>query len=274
MVVKMMGLRWAHLAVKEWQHGSTVGKHPNVVDYEDVMLHADDDKSLERLLIQGYESGKLASRKKRTTFPDRFICLTQEFMNRGTVQDWMDEGCLSLSGMLTVMHNVATALAYMHKNKVTHNDIKPENVMLHQEDNGEMIVKLGDLGCTTKNKETSADFWQYGMTVFCMTTGEKFGARKYRPEDAQTFCNEVTSACRKSGAEGRLGKALMGIPKLLQRVFAEEIPMSDVASSDILQGWSFFDSDDGSTKMRTAILNDLDEAAKRKACLNLGDDDV
>merc|ERR1719460_321128 len=36
-VVKMMGLRWAHLAVKEYEYGSTIGKHPNVVDYDDVM---------------------------------------------------------------------------------------------------------------------------------------------------------------------------------------------------------------------------------------------
>merc|ERR1719162_751404 len=98
-----MGLRWAHLAVKEWQFGSTIGKHPCVVDYDDVMLHNDDDQCFGKLLKEGYDSGKLKSRTKRTLFPDRYICLTQELMNRGTVQDWMDDDCFLPGGLLSVM---------------------------------------------------------------------------------------------------------------------------------------------------------------------------
>merc|ERR1719267_261580 len=49
-VVKMMGLRWAHLAIKEYQHGSTLGKCSSIVEYDDVMIHNDDSKSFEKLL--------------------------------------------------------------------------------------------------------------------------------------------------------------------------------------------------------------------------------
>merc|ERR1712176_1136221 len=97
-------------------------------------------------------------------------------------------------GMFVVLQKVACALAYMHSEGVTHNDIKPENVMLHQSGKGpessEVVVKLGDLGLATKSQDRTADFWQYGMTMFCMVTGEKFGSRKYRLENVPEFLEE------------------------------------------------------------------------------------
>merc|ERR1719352_17848 len=129
-------------------------------------------------------------------------------MNRGTVQDWMDDDCLLPGGLLCVMQSVAAALAFMHKAGVTHNDIKPENVMLHQEDGSsdrsEVIVKLGDLGCCTKSPDTTNDHWQYCMTAFCMVTGEKFGARNYRKELEKEFVDECTTVLKADTIDGEL----------------------------------------------------------------------
>jgi hypothetical protein len=249
-VVKMMGLRWAHLAVKEWQHGSTVGKHENIVDYDDVMLHNDDDKIFAKLLQAGYESGKLKSRQKRTQFPDRYICLTQELMNRGTVQDWMDNDWLLPGGVLCVMQSVAGALAFMHMKGVTHNDIKPENVMLHQDGRktrSDVIVKLGDLGCCLKSPNKDNDYWQYGMTIFCMVTGEKFGTRKYRSEIANQVCDECAELLKQNDIEGDLGKALARVPPLMRSIFPMEIEMDEVRDDPLLSGWSFFEGEIGAT---------------------------
>jgi len=247
-VVKMMGLRWAHLAVKEWQYGSTVGKHKNIVDYDDVMLHNDDDQNFARLLRKGYESGKLKSRQKQSTFPDRYICLTQEFMNRGTVQDWMDNDLLLPGGMLSVMQSVACALAFMHKQGVTHNDIKPENVMLGQDSSDKraaVTVKLGDLGCCKKSKDVAADYWQYGMTAFCMVTGEKFGTRKYRSDLANGFCDECAQVLEKERVEGALGQALSKVPGFMRRIFPMDITMEELQDESALEGWTFFDGESG-----------------------------
>merc|ERR1719436_865295 len=147
--------------------------------------------------------GQLKSRTKRSKFPDRYLCLTQEYLNRGTVQDWMDKRMLSTGGILVVLQKVATALSYMHQKQVTHNDIKPENVMLHQEvdGDGKIIVKLGDLGLARKSTDRSADFWQYGMTAFCMILGEKFGTHKYTPEKINEFASMIAHSCRKAGRE-------------------------------------------------------------------------
>merc|ERR1719282_1057801 len=97
------------------------------------MLHSDDDNTVRSLIQAGYEAGELKSRTKRTNFPDRYICLTQEFMNAGTVQDWIDDDQLRPGGMFVVMRKVAAALAFLHDMGVTHNDIKPENVMVNME---------------------------------------------------------------------------------------------------------------------------------------------
>jgi len=289
-VVKMMGLRWAHLAVQEWQFGSTLGKHPSLVDYDDVMLHNDDDKSFQLLLREGYESGKLKSRQKRTQFPDRYICLTQELMNRGTVQDWMDNDNLLPGGLLSVMQNVAAGLAFLHSNGATHNDIKPENVMLHQETADErapVVVKLGDLGCCAKSDDTDADYWQYGMTAFCMVTGEKFGSRKHRKELEGEFCDECGTILAIGTTEGTIGSSLLKVPDILRGVFAKDLSMAVVRDEPSLQDWSFFDgeseeitkraSDGGRCKhsMRPHTIRlepgKMQAACARHACLNIDD---
>jgi len=243
-VVKMMGVRWAHLAVKEWQHGSQVGKHPNIVDYEDVMLHADDDHEIASLLKTGYESGKLKSRTQRKNFPDRFICLTQEFMNRGTVQNWLDKESLTVGGMLNVAEKVACALAFMHQGGATHNDIKPENVMLHQDEDGKVIVKLGDLGLATKSQERAADYWQYGMTLFCMCTGERFGSRKYTNEASDGIVQEATSACEQAAGDDALSTALQELPRIIEDVFSQRVEFDEISERKCFQDWAFFDGDE------------------------------
>jgi len=247
-VVKMMGVRWAHLAVGEWKHGSLAGKHPNIIEYEEVMLHADNDKSVGKLLKQGYDSGKLKSRTKRTNFPDRYICITQELMNRGTVQDWMDKDLLMPGGLFLVMQKTAAGLSHMHDQGATHNDIKPENVMLHLEDNGEMTVKVGDLGLARKSTDRGADFWQYGMSTLCMVTGEKFGSRKYRKEDNATFVADCEKSCKSSANQkGKFNETFAEIPGLLMKIFETEISMKEVRDTQSLMGFSFFD-DDGSER--------------------------
>lgn len=249
-VLKMMGIRWAHLAVKEWQHGAMIGKHPSIVEYDEVMIHNDDDSMVRNMIQSGYELGSLKSKagSKRTQFPDRYICLTQEFMNRGTIQDWIDGDQLRPGGMFVVMRSVASALAYLHDMGVTHNDIKPENVMVNMDikmvDGDAVVVKLGDLGLTTKSSDQSADFWQYGMTVFCMTTGERFGSRKFRPAAADSFVEECRQACEAAVPQGKLRVTLAEVPEILHCVFAHEASMAQVSERACLQGWKFFDEGD------------------------------
>jgi len=167
---------------------------------------------------------------------------TQEFMNRGTIQDWIDDNSLSVGGMFVTIEKVATALAYMHANKVTHNDIKPENVLLHQlnasDKFSEVDVKLGDLGCANKSDNTNDDYWQFGMTIFCMIAKEKFGTRKYRADDAMAICDELSeSAIAQSQLEG---SCLSTLVKTLRKIFKNTISMQDISTDPFIAGWDFF----------------------------------
>jgi len=171
-------------------------------------------------------------------------------MNRGTVQDWIDKDLLSPGGMFSVMQGVASGLAYMYAQGFVHNDIKPENIMLHQETHGaaaDVEVKLGDLGLAQKSTDTSTDVWQYGMTVFCMFTGTPFGTLKYYPERISDFVAKTATACSASASQTshqRIAQTLNEMPELLRRIFLAEIAMIEVSTSPSLQEWSFSDGGD------------------------------
>merc|ERR1712037_172565 len=134
------------------------------------------------------------------------------------------------------MREVAHALAFLHSSGVTHNDIKPENVMLH-----EVVVKLGDLGLTAKSSDRHADYTQFAMTVFCMVTGEKFGSRKFQPEIIPDILSACSRAVHECGATGRLLRALSDIPTILRLVFRMDIGMEAVSQWPTIQEWSFND---------------------------------
>jgi len=236
------------MAVQEFRYGAAVGSHGNIVQYEYVLIHADFDKRIRELLQKTSHRGSLFSRHKRSILPDRFICLVHEFMNRGTVQDWMCQGLLSTVGILSVMQKVAAALAHIHKHKVTHNDIKPANIMLKQLNNagkvGEVTVKLGDFGLAVSSMHRTADFTQFGLTVHSMITDEKFGARKFCIEEVDGFLAQFTKACARTVCHGRVAEIVSDLPRLLRSVFQESVTMADIRDAPGLQGWSLFDSDD------------------------------
>mmetsp|Transcript_48629 Transcript_48629/g.150661 ORF Transcript_48629/g.150661 Transcript_48629/m.150661 type:complete len:585 (-) Transcript_48629:27-1781(-) len=252
-VVKLLSLRWAHVAATEWGKAKAAADHPNIVEYADVMLHADDDKVIHGILMAAQDEGRLQTRVRRGTFPRCYVCLMQEFMNAGTVQDWMERNLLLPGGLLVTMQKVACALAHMHQLGLTHNDVKPENVLLSQADESnsrsEVTVKLADLGLAARSTDRTDDFWQYGMTVFCMAMGEKFGERKYQPGLHAVYV-EAVSMCvpHGDGVMAALGK----LPWLLRKVFSKEMTMQEISEADFLQGWCFFDGEVGEDETSNA----------------------
>ncbi|CAE8704249.1 unnamed protein product [Polarella glacialis] len=169
--------------------------------------------------MAGYAEGKLKPDIQRSKFPEQFLFITMEFMNRGTVQNWIDQETLQPSGMLAILQNVATALAHLHENGVTHNDMKPENVLLHADSNGRVQVKLADLGMAQSSENRSSDITRYGMSALCMVTGEKYGTRKFVVGKIEEFVSDVQSCVQESGIDGRLGTSLAELPEILRKVF-------------------------------------------------------
>merc|ERR1719191_568035 len=200
------------------------------------MLHADDDNDIKEFLVLGYESGKIQSKKKRTKFPDHYLCLIEEFMDRGTVQHWIDKKKLTPGNLLAVTRDVAVALAFMHEHGLTHNDIKPENILLTSQDGDGITIKLADLGLANKTDDRSNDFSQFGMTLWCMATGVRFGERKFDPSIAEDLVKELEEL---TGDSGKEAGPLSDLPKLLRSVWAGKVSMEEISQYPWLQDFKF-----------------------------------
>jgi len=159
--------------------------------------------------------------------------------------------------------------------------LKPQNLLLTREDesdpNSKVVVKLGDLGLGAKSLDHSKDISQFVMTVFCMATGEQFGAHKLntlldgqghlRPdflEDLLQSLTQLTSSpgagpvahpsplslpCAAAAAEGtgigrgRVHSALCELPNMVRSLCEGRMAMAEVRDSTLLQGWSLSDTD-------------------------------
>lgn len=53
-----------------------------------------------------------------------------------------NNGGLPLDRVRTIVHEILTAVSFIHKKGIFHRDIKPENVLVK----GEKIIKLADFG--------------------------------------------------------------------------------------------------------------------------------
>merc|ERR1712039_351366 len=75
------------------------------------------------------------------------MCMIQELMPWGTLEDLAKEGELSPAIMFMCLEDVAETLALMHAKRVQHRDIKPENIMLQMGDNDTVCAaKICDFG--------------------------------------------------------------------------------------------------------------------------------
>jgi len=251
-VLKLSDVHHADVTAKEWVYGSKMGRgHRNIVEYLNVYLYGDENQTFKKRLQDGYREGKLKSDIQRKNFPTHYVCMTIEQMNCGSVQNWLDKEMLSPQGMMVVLKEVAAALAYMHANEITHNDMKPENIFLHS-DGRRIVSKLGDLGLAEKSTNTTSDVTRYGMTGFSMATGEKYGTRHFSKAQISSYVAEVEACVNGCGVTGRLGEALMDLPKLFQKVFSESVTMTQVKDWKSLQGFDFLDEGSSSSLRRSS----------------------
>jgi len=150
-------------------------RHEHIVDYKDLLCHRDSEQEIRNLLEQAFAQGTLKGRRP-AQFPEAYLCLILEFMDRGTVEDLMESGTLCPRSAAAIVQQVATALAFMHKQKRTHNDIKPANILLMQAPGGggHLIAKLADLGLAAYSDDDKRDKSLFGYTIWVMALNRKF----------------------------------------------------------------------------------------------------
>merc|ERR1719330_370518 len=90
----------------------------------------------------------------------------------------MDQSNLDIVGTAAVSRQLSTAMSFLHNNRVTHNDVKPENVFLkvlgRQRSQLHLQAKLADFGSAEYSVERDRDVDLVAYTMWCMALGEKF----------------------------------------------------------------------------------------------------
>lgn len=76
------------------------------------------------------------------------VYYVMEYLDAGSLRSYVREhGALSENEALAIMMPIMNAVDYLHQHRMTHLDIKPDNVMLkHDPDTGEIIPVLIDFG--------------------------------------------------------------------------------------------------------------------------------
>lgn len=127
-------------------------RHPSIVDFLGV----------------GYTDISTPDFEEKSDAWER-VYLVQEFMNKGTLKSLIQhQMCTtgrrvySSTQALRWALQIAKGLRYLHKSKpkVIHRDLKMENVLLKQNEDGEIVAKLADFGlCAMLDSEgTRIDF--------------------------------------------------------------------------------------------------------------------
>lgn len=84
---------------------------------------------------------------KRT---DNFFYIITEFCNQGSLSSYLKKNSLTEKEAIFFMKQIIEGFKYLYSKKIMHRDVKPENILLHNN-----VVKLADFGFAKNIKESS-----------------------------------------------------------------------------------------------------------------------
>ena len=100
--------------------------HPNIIEYHEMLNQRDG------------VTGTITQ-----------LCVLMRYCNRGSLKHFLSNKALSEEEAETYFRQVLAAFQYLQEHKITHGDLKPENVLVH-ENNGKITLKLADFGSSQK----------------------------------------------------------------------------------------------------------------------------
>jgi hypothetical protein len=92
--------------------------------------------------------------------------LVLEYMNLGALTDLMKQRKLFENEQLVIALGAIRGLAELHERSYSHNDIKPDNILVRKNENGELEAKLGDLGFAEKLDPEAPRHAVIGLPVY------------------------------------------------------------------------------------------------------------
>jgi len=119
------------------------------------------DETLARFRREARTSGSLRHPNIADVFDvgyteDGSPYLVMELLNGESLGAWITRGALSVAAAVEVGTQLADALAFVHTSGILHRDVKPDNIVMHQE-RGRTVAKLVDFGISKPAMEGPAE---------------------------------------------------------------------------------------------------------------------
>jgi len=216
--MKLVRMTQARTGVKEWYVSKRlmeIGVVNAVLTYETVCV-------LERATAPGVVFEQL---KDAGPCPF-YMCMIQELMPWGTLEDLADDGDVSPEILFNAMQDIAEALMKMHANNIQHKDVKPENIMLEMD--GETIVaaKLCDMGSAEVEpnpKGRADDIRRFGVTLFAIVTGEGWTKNRLIHEKHDALVTRMTAEVADSD-----DAQMKRLPGILKQILDGDLDMAGI----------------------------------------------
>ena len=93
------------------------------------------------------------------------LYILMEYVSGGDLQHYLKRSALSEENAQRVAQQTLSALEYLHRNKITHRDIKPDNILIASED--PFTIKLSDFGLSKVRTDNSFAKTFCGTILYC-----------------------------------------------------------------------------------------------------------
>jgi len=121
------------------------------------------------------------------------LCMCTELIQRGSLEQLMNEAEIPLALQLRFAMNIAEAVAFLHSNNVLYRDLKPSNIMIVSTSlNSKINCKIGDFG-TARNVKDVKEFFLYtqGQGTPIYMAPEVLGVKPYNSK-ADVYSYAIT----------------------------------------------------------------------------------
>jgi len=171
------------------------------------------------------------------------------------VQNLINRKILKFEDVCAITRQLADALVYVHDQKRTHNDIKPENVLLCSSScGGHLVAKLADFGLADHSVDRSRDYELFAYTIWCTGLGKTFTKVPSADERESAMSEFQTSNHPSNSTERQIWGT---ITETIAGIWETKVDLFVLAEMKALQDMKITASQEFKKKLEGDALKDL-----------------